>query len=95
MKKFYELAEKKFDALNPKFRKKAFITRVQSEKIINVLQNKRSTEKVSNIFLDDANNRLRFVLSLVINFYAKSKLFFHTKRCTIQATACHRKFLFF
>ena len=28
VKKFYELAEKKFDALNLKFRKKPFITRV-------------------------------------------------------------------
>ena len=28
VKKFYELDEKHFDALNPKFRKKAFIIRV-------------------------------------------------------------------
>ncbi|CAF4939301.1 unnamed protein product [Rotaria sp. Silwood1] len=43
--KFYELAKKHIDALNPKFRNKAVITRDQSEKIINILQNKLSTEK--------------------------------------------------
>ncbi|CAF3332536.1 unnamed protein product [Rotaria sp. Silwood2] len=48
--KFYELAKKYIDALNPKFRNKAVITRDQSEKIINVLQNKVSTEKVFGRF---------------------------------------------
>ena len=48
--KFYELAKKHTDALNPKFHNKAVITCVQSEKIINVLQNKLSTEKVSGRF---------------------------------------------
>ncbi|CAF3763834.1 unnamed protein product [Rotaria sp. Silwood1] len=48
--KFYELAKKHIDALNPKFRNKAVITRDQSEKIINILQNKLSTEKVFGRF---------------------------------------------
>ena len=48
--KFFERAKKHIDALNPKFHNKAVITRVQSGKIINVLQNKLSTEKVSGRF---------------------------------------------
>ncbi|CAF4304015.1 unnamed protein product, partial [Rotaria sp. Silwood2] len=48
--KFYETAKKHIEALNPKFRNKAVITRVQSKNIINVLQNKLSTEKVSGRF---------------------------------------------
>ncbi|CAF2895221.1 unnamed protein product [Rotaria sp. Silwood2] len=48
--KFYELTKKHIDALNPKFCNKVVITRDQSEKIINILQNKLSTEKVFGHF---------------------------------------------
>ncbi|CAF5151235.1 unnamed protein product, partial [Rotaria sp. Silwood1] len=48
--KFYEFAKKHIDALNPKFRDKAVITRVQSKKIINILQDKLSSGKVFRCF---------------------------------------------
>ncbi|CAF4209207.1 unnamed protein product, partial [Rotaria sordida] len=48
--KFYKLAEKHIELLNPKFLNKAVITRDRREKIVNVLQNKLSTEKVSGRF---------------------------------------------
>ena len=48
--KFYELAKKHIDALNPKFRNKAVIICVQSKQRINVVQNKLSTEKISGRF---------------------------------------------
>ena len=42
---FYENAKKHIDSLKPKFRNKAVVTRLLSEKIINALENKRSSEK--------------------------------------------------
>jgi Integrase zinc binding domain len=47
---FYEHAKRHIDLLNPKFRNKAVVTRVLSEKIINALQNKISPEKNYGVF---------------------------------------------
>ena len=47
---FYHLARKHIDSLNPKYREKAVISRLLSGTIINILQNKQCSEKITGRF---------------------------------------------